>query len=196
MFEALDGALTEYDYSDDDSDGKPTYPSQGNKKRQDAGPFSRKEKARQRDTRRRRFRRTKNNTEGAATAEPPVMKGVNKTRRAACNGLELDFDTLACIEVTRPGWVGKPLQGLPERIFGKEELEREYGMAFFEWDGLCVLSLCIVDFYSRVHTGCPTCYWIESNALLELLPANLATSRAGALFMTTRFLPSNMQRLK
>ena len=99
--------------------------------------------------RRRRFRCTKNNAEGAATAEPPVMKGVNKMRQAACNGLELDLDTLACIEVTRPGWVGKPLQGLPERVFRKEELEREYGMVFFEWDGLCILSLSIVDFYSE-----------------------------------------------
>jgi hypothetical protein len=159
--DALEGPLTDYSDSDEDGDGEPALPAQVENPQQNSGPIApEKSNKRKRDARRRQVKRAKN-AGNVAGAEPPPLKNVNKKRRieAASDSLELDFDALVCVEitrVTRPGWVGKPLQGLPECTFGKEELEREYGMVAFDWNGVCVFSSSVFDVYSR-HAGRPTC---------------------------------------
>lgn len=166
--EALEGPLSEYEYSDGDSDGEPTIraaQAQGDRKRlrdrqaSDSDSLSYFDKKSKRSARRRRTKRLLDNrssngmghTNTAELPDLPPLKKVNKKRRAeaATDALELDTDLLNCIQVTRPGWIAKTVNNLPEVVFGKEELEAVYGMTTFEWDGLCVFHKFSFYFYSR-----------------------------------------------
>jgi hypothetical protein len=67
---------------------------------------------------------------------------------AVTNTIKMDIDIEMCIGVTGLGWDSKSRDGLPAHAFMKEELECEYGMRHFKWDGICVL----ITFYLLIFT--------------------------------------------
>jgi len=88
-----------------------------------------------------RRRRAKRNL--TQTREKTSLKAVTKKRRAEGikNALKLSFNVGRDVIVTRPGWIGKRVDDLPQREFTKEELVSGYGMESFEWDGRYVATL-------------------------------------------------------
>lgn len=92
-------------------------------------------------------RRAKN-AGNAAGAEPPALKSVNMKRRveAASDSFELDFDALVCVEVmhiTRPGWVGKPLQVCLNMSLGRRSWRGSTGWWFLSGTGVCTFFICV-----------------------------------------------------
>ena len=64
-------------------------------------------------------------------------KRVAKKRRleAAQDVIYVDYSLSSATGVTQPGWIGKPLANLPLRVFTLSELQEDYDMTHFPWDG-------------------------------------------------------------
>ena len=146
VHEALEGDLTEYEYSTDDEDEEPAPRSyvqrrgvRGHEQRPEAcgtgtpDPFSRKEKRRAQHYRRRLTGRTQKqelaSTGLKAVAGKRCLGAVQDTIKFE------DFDLNSCVNVSASGWIGSSLQDLPTRLFTSKELQQEYGMVHFAWDG-------------------------------------------------------------
>jgi hypothetical protein len=81
--------------------------------------------------RKRRRRLTQQEAEGSDD------KQVAKKRRleAAQEVIYVDYCLPSATNVTKTGWIGKRIADLPRRVFTVSELESDYGMTRFHWDG-------------------------------------------------------------
>ncbi|KAF8341107.1 hypothetical protein F5887DRAFT_919101 [Amanita rubescens] len=70
-------------------------------------------------------------------AEGTDDKHVAKKRRleTAQDVIYVDHSLPSVINVTKAGWIGKRVADLPQRVFTVSELEGDYGMTCFPWDG-------------------------------------------------------------
>lgn len=146
--------------------------------------LSRSQKRKERSACRRRQRRALQQE-----LEKVELKRVAKKRRteATAAALQLDFSA-EDLEVTKPGWLGKRVGGLPRKAFTKDEL-KGLDMSYFPWDGRCEpLTLAGLQLPS-LSTGLPTSSLTRRAVSSGLLLANRRTLGPGKAFMTGRTAP-------
>lgn len=71
------------------------------------------------------------------------LKQIVKKRRMESTEdmFQLGFYIDSCIDLTVPGWITAHPNGLPEKVFTKEELLRDYQMQSFAWNGRYIFYL-------------------------------------------------------
>lgn len=136
IYDAIEGPLTEDEYSDIEVDGDSDSDNEG-----DSEPIGsplalgkRQKQVKDRYAEYRRKKRAKKQTEGGTH-----IKEVSRKRGAqgAQGALPVNYDVQLDACVTAPGWVGMPARNLPPReVFTRKMLEGEYGMKCFNWDGM------------------------------------------------------------
>ena len=150
-WEAIDGPLTDYEYSDlSDAGGSPP-------RRRDLGerlraarlaskrplpPIPPHDRTRKQNKNRRFAERKK--VFQAKTRALGEQKSVAKKRGLeAAMGvtLKLPLDMGSCAGVTGPGWVAKPLPSLPRTPYTISRLEKKFKIVRFNWDGVYVSAL-------------------------------------------------------
>ena len=92
-----------------------------------------------RDTRRSAARRRKKRS-ALQMATGILDKQVAKKRRleATKDAIVLDYSLPSDNNATKPGWIGKRVADLPQRVYSLAELVNDYDMKRFRWDGLYV----------------------------------------------------------
>lgn len=92
-----------------------------------------------RDTRRSAARRRKKRS-ALQMATGILDKQVAKKRRleATKDAIVLDYSLPSDNNATKPGWIGKCVADLPQRVYSLAELVNDYDMKRFRWDGLYV----------------------------------------------------------
>ncbi|KAG6819649.1 hypothetical protein H0H93_009906 [Arthromyces matolae] len=142
MEETMDGPLTDYGYSDSDSNISPSTTRNSKLKPSEtltartsptvtsASPKTIRNK--ERDALRRNNKRKKQ-----LMADGDGVKLHAKRRRidALKEALQIKFDLQKDIIVTTTGWQGGRTGPLPKKNFTKEEVQRDYGLVHFPWDG-------------------------------------------------------------
>jgi hypothetical protein len=198
--EALEGDLTEYEYSTDDEDKELAARSyvqrrgvRGHERRpgaRDTGtpdPLTWKEKRRAQRYHRRLTGRTQKqelaSTGLKAVARKRCLEATQDTIRFD------DFDIKSCVNVSASGWIGGPLQDLPTRLFTNTELQQGYGMVHFAWDGSCVPTFSYFFTFTQGHTGQRTFCLTGSTGLSVPLWADPAMQRTGRLSTTRPWEP-------
>lgn len=166
MYDAFDAPLTDYSYSDSESevesveggDEGPTSrrePAAGNSPRLLPAPFdsgpTRKQKKNQRATSRKRKCRAELRPEGGPK-RVSMKRGFEGTKVV----FKLPLDMGPCAGATAPGWVGKPLPAVPRLASTLEVLEGRHKMARFDWDGVCVPDPPAANFYLRRAQNAPS----------------------------------------
>lgn len=182
MYDAIDGPLTDYSYSDVEDDG-----NQSLGKRRKDNPS----KTRVRKRERKRLYRTRKRMEVQAK-EGTRVKAVAKALRlkAVQNALLFDFNVLTDAGVTLPAWVGKSVKDMPKQVFTKDELMDKYNMTLFEWDGMYVVPALPAWWILIAGLACRTSCLIRSTGSSAFLLASHVCGKVGRPSMTTPWWPS------
>ncbi|KAH9973164.1 hypothetical protein BJV77DRAFT_686669 [Russula vinacea] len=91
---------------------------------------------------RRRGKRALQQVVGTPEDDTGLKQIVKKRRMESTeNMFQLGFYIDSCIDLTVPGWITAHPNGLPEKVFTKEELLRDYQMQSFAWNGRYVFYL-------------------------------------------------------
>ena len=94
-------------------------------------------------------------------------KHVAKKRRleALKDAIVVDYSLPSDAPATKPGWIGKRVAELPQRVFSLTELVDTYGMKRFPWDGRWVPP--VPSHFPASHhiLDLPTSYLTETASL-------------------------------
>lgn len=144
VHEALEGALTDYEYEDSDIGGHSSevgdhrHHGLDHDSAHHATPHPpltphqrRKVKQKIRSTRRRNEDRAQKQGDGA------TRKGVHAVRRtqAKVNRLMLGYDVASTSNITQSGLIGKPVRDRTRQVFTREALQNSDGMEYLPWSG-------------------------------------------------------------
>ena len=91
-------------------------------------------------------------------------KQVAKKRRleATRDAIVLDYSLPSDSNATKPGWIGKRVADLPQRVYSLAELEKDYKMKRFRWDGLYASFLfLLLHTYPEAYLDPPTSCLID-----------------------------------
>lgn len=86
----------------------------------------------ERDASRRRDKRAQRRADkGTGQKHVSQVRGAQATIEC----FKLDADVMSSNHISRPGWIGRPMQDLPREEFTREVLEAEHHMKYYAWDG-------------------------------------------------------------
>lgn len=138
--ELFQGPLTDYDCSDNDEDqGSSASYNAGVSENNGVARSSRWVHKKESKKKRRNLERSGIQKNKGTGVKPYVAQ--HRVRAASGAALLVDFSMASNAAVTRPGWVGKTPEQLPQGPLSLDELCSKHSLTLFPWDGRCVTPL-------------------------------------------------------